>query len=437
MRIKINKAIGFNSCIREGYIPTMWKSALISPISKVHPPQNLQKDLRPISLTPVTSKQLEFFLYKWLIDCVHDKIDPLQFGALKGSSTVHALVHMLHDWYLNTDNSSSKQFIWILLIDYSKAFDRINPLILIDKLKALQVPDVLLNVISSFLTGRRQRVKIGKNISDWLEIWGNTPQGTLLGVLLFLLMINDLSLNLPTFKFVDDTTTYNVTNDENSNALQVAANQVYDWSCLNDMKINESKTKEIVVCFRKEPVQLQPLSINGIQIEQVSSAKLLGLIVSDDLAWQTHVDYIVSKASKRIYFIIVLKRSGLSAKDLVTVYSTTIRPILKYAAPVWHSSLTKQQTDSIEHVQKRVLKIVFNCPYEEGLVKSGLTTLHDRREQLIKDFFIKMQDPNHKLNKLLPSQKTCGYSTRSTKKFEMPKCKTKRFKNSFIPALFV
>ena len=202
-------------------------------------------------------------------------------------------------------------------------------------------------------------------------------------------MINALSLNLSTFKLVDDTTTYNVTNDENSKALQVADNQVYDWSCLNDMKIKESKTKEIVVCFRKEPVQLQPLSINGIQIEQVSSAMLFGLIVSDDLAYQSHVDYIVSKASKRIYFIIILKRSGLSAKNLVTVYSTTIRPILKYAAPVRHSSVTKQHNDSIEHVQKRVLKIVFNCLYEEGLVKSGLTTLHDRREQLIKDFFIK------------------------------------------------
>ena len=129
----------------------------------------------------------------------------------------------------------------------------------------------------------------------------------------------------------------------------------------------------------------------------------------------------------------MLKRSGLSAKDLVTVYSTTIRPILEYAAPVWHTSLTKQQSDTIEHIQKRVLKIVFNCPYKEGLVKSGLTTLHHRRDQLIKDFFKKMQDPNHKLNILLPRQKTNSYSTRGSKKFEMPKCKTNRFKNSLIP----
>ena len=194
------------------------------------------------------------------------------------------------------------------------------------------------------------------------------------------------------------------------------------------MKINESKTKEIVVCFRLEPVLLQPLFINGIQIEQVSSAKLLGLIISDDLTWQTHVDFIVSKASKRIYYIIVLKRSGLSAKDLVTVYSTTIRPIVEYVAPLWHSSLTKQQSDTIEHIQKQVLKIVFNCSYKEGLVKSGLTTLNHRREQLIKDFFTKMQDPNHKLNILLPRQKTNSYSTRGSKKFKMPKCKTNRFK---------
>ena len=170
----------FNSSIREGYIPPTWKSAIVTPVPKVNPPQVIEKDLRPISLTPVISKHLEYFIYNWLLDEIKDKIDPNQFGALKGSSTVHALVAMLHDWYKLTDDSTSGRFVRILLVDYTKAFDRIDPNILVRKLIALDISPTLISWICSFLTSRRQSVKIGNLTSPWLEIWGNAPQGTLL-----------------------------------------------------------------------------------------------------------------------------------------------------------------------------------------------------------------------------------------------------------------
>ena len=200
----------YNSSIRESYIPEIWKTAKVTPVPKVSPPQILEKHLRPISLTPVMCKQLKSFIYEWLLEIIADNLDPNQFGALKGSSTVHPLLTMVNDWYKQTDDSRKGNIVRILLIDYAKAFDRINPHILINKLRQLSVPEFLINWISAFLSNRRQGVSIGTFQSSILDIWGNVPQGTLLGILLFLIMINDPYTELPTIKFVDDTTLYEV-----------------------------------------------------------------------------------------------------------------------------------------------------------------------------------------------------------------------------------
>ena len=132
--------------------------------------------------------------------------------------------------------------------------------------------------------------------------------------------------------------------------------------------------------------------------------------------------------------MILLRRSGLKAEDIVTVYSTTVRPILEYAAPVWHSSLTREQCKLIENIQKRALKIAHpQLSYEEALHATKLPFLEQRREQLSKHFFKEMCDPSHKLFHILPETKSTKYNFRKEKTFDLPKCKTNRYKKSFIP----
>ena len=424
----------FNSCIREGHIPTDWKSAIISPVPKVSPPRHLQKDLRPISLTPLISKHLERFIFNWILESIEDKIDQNQFGALKGSSTTHALVNMVHEWYRATDDSTSRTYIRVLLLDYAKAFDRIDPYLLIDKLKLLNIPDTLINLVKSFLTNRRQRVRIGETLSDWIEIWGNTPQGTVLGVLLFLIMINDLKIEQPCFKFVDDTTVYEITNTRSPTKLQETTNKISHWSETNKMKINENKTKELIINFNRSLQDVPPLLINDKSIEKVTCTKLLGLYISENLTWQRHIDYITSKASSRVYFITLLKRSGLSYKDLITCYTSVVRPVLEYAAPVFHSNLTKEQCLKIESIQKRVMRIIYgDITYTEALQKSRIPSLEERRETLTKNFFRYIQRKDDKLNKLLSPETNNSHDTRKRYKYKLPQCKTSRFRNSFIP----
>jgi hypothetical protein len=97
---------------------------------------------------------------------------------------------------------------------------------------------------------------------------------------------------------------------------------------------------------RKQPYQ--ELILGGRDIERVTSYKLLGLHVTESLKWDVHVTAVMSKASKRIYFLKQLRHAGLSVADLTTYYKSVIRQVVEYGCPVWHSSLTVEQSQEIE-----------------------------------------------------------------------------------------
>ena len=175
----------------------------------------------------------------------------------------------------------------------------------------------------------------------------------------------------------------------------------------------------------------------GRQISKVEEAQLLGITIhaNTSLSWDTHVHNIVKKASKRIYYIVLLKRYRLPSNHITQVYTTLIRPILEYCCQLWHFRLTKEQSDLIERLQKRVCKIVFNdCSYDNCLTMMGINRLSDRRQRLCKKLFKKITHCDHKLHNLLPSLKLHGYDTRSKQVFQPYKCRTNRFKQSFLPA---
>ncbi len=206
-------------------------------------------------------------MHKWMWDIIKDMIDDYQFGAIKGSCTTYALILMIHEWLQGTDDSRLKQFVKIVLLDYSKAFNHIDPNILMRKLEALNIPDPLLKWIEAFLSHRKQRVKIGSTLSEWCEVWGNVPQGTLIGVLCFICMINDLRTECPTIKYVDDTTIYDITNNTNDLALQYATDSAVNWSQENNMKINPIKSKEMVISFAKHLPLVPHITIEQQDIE--------------------------------------------------------------------------------------------------------------------------------------------------------------------------
>ena len=190
----------------------------------------------------------------------------------------------------------------------------------------------------------------------------------------------------------------------------------------------------MLIDFRKDRTVIPAIKINDCVLERVSSCKLLGLWIDDDLKWKTNTEYIVKNAAKRLYFLKILKGYNAPREDLKTFYISAIRSILEYGTKIWHGSLTEEQSKDIERIQRRVMKII--CPektYEQALIECGMETLENRREKMCIKLINDMKGLIHKLNELLPP--TVGHvrerDTRlNTNKFYNFKCRTERFSNS-------
>ena len=128
---------------------------------------------------------------------------------------------------------------------------------------------------------------------------------------------------------------------------QVAADEVGQWTASNKMALNYDKTKELRICFKRSTADIALLTIDGRPIQKVNSTRLLGVTPSEDLKWQSHIDEITTKASQRLYFIILLKRAGIDPHHLINIYTSIVRSVLEYACQT-HEPYTKaNKTDRI------------------------------------------------------------------------------------------
>ena len=421
----------FNSSLKEGIVPAVWKQANIIAIPKTKPVKSVEQDLRPISLTPTVSKVFESLVGRWMLESIGDRFDKKQFGAIKGRSTSHALVDILHKWHKALDEEQSVRAVFI---DYAKAFDHLDHPTAMRKLEALGVPPILLRWIHSFLMDRQQRVKIGDALSEWASPNGSMPQGTWLGPYVFLSLINDLESLMELHKFVDDCTLSEVVPKLGDSTMQDEIDKLNNWSATNFMNINTKKTKEMLL-GSVQKIQLSPLQLNGQPIERVHSYKLLGLHVTDSLKWNEHISAICSKAAKRLHFLKVLKRAAMSTDDLMYYYMSVIRPVTEYACVVWHTSLTKGQTLQLESIQKRALKIIFD--YDNAKVSDALNamqSLSERRDILTKKFFNNLLNPSSCLHELIPEKRDADLISkfRDAKQYLPPHARTEHYKNSTI-----
>ena len=288
----------FNSSLREGVIPNEWKMANVIPLPKTKPMISVETDIRSISLTPIVAKVVESIVLGLVDDIVGDRIDDNKFGGVGGTSTTDALVEMTHKWYEATDVLNN--YVRVVL-DFSKAFDLINHHILVDKLITNSVPAHIVRWLAAFLLDRQQQVKIGNIYSRTGSPNGGVPQGTLSGPKCFLLYINDLETHVPLFTYVDESMLFEICNTNEISEIQESIDKAADWTSMNCMKINSKKSKEMIISFTHDvnfKKSVPNIIIEGIPVEVVKHAKLLGVILSDDLTWNVHVDSIVKKLLK-------------------------------------------------------------------------------------------------------------------------------------------
>ena len=408
----------------------------VVPLPKVSVFNDLEKELRPISLTSTLSKIAEsFIIERELKPTLLKVVDPQQFGFIPESSTVLALISMFHCGSKATDGTGSS--IRTVFLDYKKAFDLIDRTILIAKLYSFGVNPCIVNWIIDFLRNRWQRVKVNENcFSDWLKVPAGVPQGTRLGPWLFLAMINDLTLpefSSKMWKFADDTTVSEVVEKFMQSSLKSDIDFISMWSTTNLFQLNPIKCKEMImiISFTQPPSIYEPVCMGNRLLERVTSIESLGVTLRNDLKWNDHVTIITSKASKRLYLLKQLKRADVAKVELVKFYCSCIRSVLEYACQLFHSALPQYLVKDIERIQKRALRIIYpDLTYSVALKNS---TLENRREYLSSKLFNEIaSNNNHKLAKLLPP-KAVSRDLRNKRTFEVPLANTLRYENTFIP----
>ena len=289
----------------------------------------------------------------------------------------------------------------------------------------------------AFLEDRKQFVRLNGNKSTTKPFNAGAPQGTRSGPNDFKLLINNLCFDVDYAKYVDDITMSSVSLNACDNSLQSAANYLCGWTLNNGMRINVCKTKEMLIHLSpKTNLNSVPnIVINGEEVERVTTFKLLGVVFSSDLSWDSHVAFVLSKTAKRMYCIRLLVRARVRQSDIVQVYCSIIRSVLEYACPVWHPGLTKTQSDDLERVQRRCLKLIYpSNSYNEALSISGLERLAVRRENITMRLFNEMKADGHVLHNLLPKRvQSSSVTVRNSYPYHIPITKATRYGRAFIP----
>ena len=375
----------FNKSLREGRVPSVWKQATIVPVPKKAIPKS-PGDLRPVSLTSTFSKVLEQFIVPKMVEDVRSQTDKRQYGNVKGASATHYLMRFLHALLSELDKPG--KLFSAVMYDFKKGFDLIDHTVLIEKILAMGLRSSYAKWLAAFLQNRRQRVRMPDGtLSSWRGITCGIPQGTLVGPVAFLAMINDAASEEQRLKYVDDLTIYQsypINAVEETWDLQNITDELCAWASNNKMCLNADKCQVMHFFTTRKPLVLPDIVMNGISLPIVTQTKLLGITLSSDFNWQAHVDGIVKKSSKALYMLYIMKKYRPPRKQLVQIYTTYIRPLLEYCAPVFHAGLTASQANQLERVQKRALKLIggFDGSYRQLLEDLQLESLVDRREML-------------------------------------------------------
>ena len=280
----------FNLSVKSGVFPNDWKLAKVSPIHKTGE-RNDANNYRPISVLPTIARIFEKLIYEQLYDylCKNDILDSRQSGFRSLHSTVTALLDLTNQWCFNIDRG---MISGVVFLDLKKAFDTVDHSLLLTKLEHVGVRGHSLEWFNSYLTNRYQFVYINGILSEQDMIKCGVPQGSILGPLLFLIYINDLS-NITDFAttrmYADDTNmTFTACSVEGlRHEMNADLEKLKQWLCANKLTLNILQTEYLLIGSRQRIVTVTEslvLSINGISLKKVNCSKCLGVELTCDQA---------------------------------------------------------------------------------------------------------------------------------------------------------
>ena len=249
-----------------------------------------------------------------------------------------------------------------VFLDFSKAFDTVDHKILLQKLEIHGIKNISLKWFESYLTERTQYASYNLIKSSRERVNCGVPQGSILGPLLFLLYINDLSSVSEycySVLFADYTNVF--ISGENINVLCNKLNEelecIFEWLCCNKLSLNVSKTHYMIFTPRNITVHDIDVKIHGVNVERVYATKFLGVIVDSKLTWKPHVEYICKMLSK-----CAGTRRKLHRSSLITLYYTFAYQYFIYCNHVWGNNYASP-LEKIKIIQKRLVRTIICSHY--------------------------------------------------------------------------
>ena len=357
-----------NNSFTSGEFPDPLKVARVTPIFKEGDKSKLS-NYRPISVLPPLSKIFEKIahnqLYKYLER--HKILDPNQYGFRSKKSTTQAILNFMQYLFSNID---SGKIIFSIFLDFRKAFDTVDHRILLSKLNTYGIRGLALDWFGSYLSNRKQHVFINNSDSKHKFINYGVPQGSILGPLLFLVFINDISQSSNLFKYIlyADDSTLSTCVDNLNNLHRSAAiinselNKVYLWLKANSITINEDKTKYMLFSYNKN-ISLPEIKIGKNVIPETSVTKFPGVYFDNGLNFSSHINILSKKISKTIGLLFKLNKF-LPSHILQILYTSLVQPYLIYGLEAWYSTY-KNHTNKIFILQKKAIRAANKLDYNE------------------------------------------------------------------------
>ena len=414
----ISKPFGliFKQCLETGRFLSEWKKGNIVPIHKKGDKQCL-KNYRPVSLFPICSKIFEKLLFNQLFKFFieNNLISPNQSGFRPGDSCINQLLSITYSIYKSLDAGLEVRSVFL---DISKAFDKVWHEGLIFKLKQNGISGNLLDLLNDFLRNRKQRVVLNGKFSSWADVNAGVPQGSILGPLLFLIYINDLSdeLSSDSKLFADDTSLFSIVKDESTSAKDLNDDlaTINKWAFQWKMSFNPDPTKqaqEVIFSRKINKNSHPPLTFNNSKVAVTSSQKHLGIILDSRLSFEEHLAAVFSKVNKTIALLRKL-HNLLPRSALITLYKAFVRPYLDYGDILYDQAFNSTFHHKLESIQYNaclaITGAIRGSSKEKLYQELGLESLELRRwfrKLCIFYKIIKNESPNY-LSKLIPKRNT-------------------------------
>ena len=455
----------YNTSLRRGEYPRIYKFEISTPIPKSFPTESTSQ-LRNISGLLNFDRILEKLISQLIISDMEAKLDPSQFGNQRGISIQHYLIQMVHKILSALDNNIKGDVFAVIanLIDWNSAFPRQCPKLGVESFMQNGVRPSLIPVLVNYFQERKMSVKWHGCFSVPKDIKGGGPQGATIGLLEYLSQSNNSAdcVNVEDrFKFVDDLTILEIVNlltvgltsynlkdhipsDLPTHGQFIPAqnlksqdwlNTIDDWTENQKMLINSKKTKTMLFNFTEKYQFGTRLMLKNEPLEIVDSTRLLGTIISSDFSWDLNTSSIVKKANARMQLVRKVASFGIPVEDIKNIYVLFVRSILEQSATVWHSSLTQENRDDLERVQKSAVKVMLQekySTYQNGLAQLDMACLESRREKLCLNFAKKCVN-TEKVKHMFPiNDKYHEMKTRHEEKYMVQFANTGRFKKSSI-----